>query len=183
VSDVDEVATVPDKPKRGRETAVDMILSLGVVMLLVVVIYVLAQPPSSDEAAVRRIDPSADVTAFTRDQPGAPVPVSVPDDWTPTSSQLIASSDRLRVGYVTAGGRYAEYAASAADPEEVLDEFVAGTSTSEPVDVDGQPWEQYVDEDGSLSLVRSFGGVTVVVGTLRSSATVEELRVLAGALG
>lgn len=160
-----------------------MILSLGVVMILVIVIYVLAQPTASDQLGIRRIDPSSDITGFARELPSTPVPSTVPDDWTPTSSQFVTGTDRLRVGYVTAGGRYAEYAASAADTEIVLDELTGGGRLLEPVDVAGDQWQQYVDEDGSLSLVRSFGQVTVVVGTLRSSATLDELRVLAGALG
>ncbi len=167
--------------KRGRETAGDMLRSLGVVLVLVVLMWFLAQPPGSDEQELREVDPSADVASFTADVPTAPVPAGLPEAWRPTSSTL--SAQALRIGYVTPAEQYAEYAASTAPAQEFVDE-VAGARTTrlEPHEVDGQQWDQYRDRDGSLSLVRSYGPVVVVLGSSRATSTLAELEQLAGSL-
>ncbi|MCW2615773.1 MAG: hypothetical protein JWN08_2767 [Frankiales bacterium] len=170
------------KNKRGRESAGDMVRSLGLVMLVVVAIWFFAQPPDSDEAEVRAVDPSADVSAFRADVPGAATPAGLPERWRATSSSLRGEPRSLRIGYVTPGERYAEYAASTLPPAEAVEELVGGARSLDAVQVEGAPWEQYRDADGSLSLVRAYGPVTVVVGTLRATATLDELRLLAGSL-
>ena len=174
-------ASAPAKKKRGRETAGDMLRSLGVVLVLVVLMRFLAQPPDSDEQRVRQVDPSADVAAFTTDVPNAPVPARLPDAWRPTSSTV--TPDALRIGYVTPDGEYAEYSASTAPAAEFVPEVTGRRASRLGMHVvDGQTWEQYRDRDGSLSLVRSYGPVHVVVGTQRATSTLAELEVLAGSL-
>ena len=185
---VDQVQSSPPRSgaaapvhKRGRETAGDMLRSLGVVLVLVVLMWFLAQPPDSDEQELREVDPSADLASFTTDVPTAPVPAGLPQAWRPTSSTL--SAQALRIGYVTPEMEYAEYAASTAPVQQFVDE-VAGRRTMrlEPREVDGQRWEQYRDRDGSLSLVRSYGPVVVVLGSSRATSTLAELEQLAGSL-
>lgn len=175
--------TETTEKKRGRETAADMVRSLGLVMVLVVVIWFLAQPPDSDEKTIRVVDPAGSIAAFTADVPGVPVPGGLPDTWRPTSSTLVPEPTGLRVGYVTPSGAYAEYAASTAPRAEYLSE-ITGEKAQRlgPVDVGGVTYEQYADPDGSISLVRQAGAVTVVVGTLRASAPLDELRTLAASL-
>jgi hypothetical protein len=75
------------KRRHGRETAADMIRSLGLVMVLVLVLWFFAQPPGSDEASIRVVDPAPDVAAWTAAVAGAPVPVGLPPAWRPTSSR------------------------------------------------------------------------------------------------
>jgi hypothetical protein len=179
-SDVRE-RPVPAKKKRGRESAGDMFRSLGVVMVLVLLMWFLAQPPDSDEQELRTVDPSPDVAAFTADVPAAPVPTGLPASWRSTSSTLGAGS--LRIGWVTPDGEYAEYAASTQPAEELLPDVTgAKAERVEPLQVDGQSWEQYREADGSVSLVRAYGPALVVVGTRRGTADVAELEVLAGSL-
>jgi hypothetical protein len=176
------VAQAPGK-KRGRETTGDMFRSLGVVLLFVVLLWFLAQPPDSDEQEIRVIDPAGDVAAFAADVPTAPVPTGLPEQWRATSATVLREPSGLRVGYVTPSGSYAEYAASTAPREDYLPEITGDEAVRlEPVQVAGSTWEQYRDGDGSLSLVRSFDGTTVVVGTLRASAPLDELETLASAL-
>ncbi len=172
-------ASAATKKKRGRETAGDMIRSLSVVLVLVVGMWFLAQPPDSDEQQVRVVDPTSDIAAFSADVPGVPVPQDLPDGWRPTSSTLTAGT--LRIGYVTPDGKYAEYAATTA-PADDLDEIVgAGAQELPDVQVEGVRWAQRRD-GGALSLVRTSGASTVVVGTLRSTAGRDELDELAGSL-
>lgn len=170
------------KKKRGRETAGDMVRSLGLVLIGVVVVWYFAQPPASDEQALRVVDPTADVTAFRADAPAAAVPGPLPDRWRPTSSQRTGDPTGLRVGYVTPSEQYAEYAASTGPRADAVEDLTGRGERLAPVEVDGATWEQYRDKDGSLSLVRPYGDVTVVLGTLRSTATLAELEVLARSL-
>ena len=190
VPDTGQVTTTPQAPpvptgkqKRGRETAGDMLRSLAVVMVLVLGLWFFAQAPESDEAAIRVGDPTAELNAFTAAVPGAPSLAPLPAGWQPTSSRLGRAPDTLNVGHVTPSREYAELAATTAPPAEALPALLGQASPAGTVQVEGEPWERYDEADGSTSLVRSFGRVTVVVGTLRATASDEELLVLAGAVG
>jgi hypothetical protein len=170
------------KKKRGRESAGDMIRSLALVMLLVLAMWFFAQPPETDEAAIRPVDPAPELQAFERAVPGAPVLGALPEGWRATSSRLGNDPDRLNVGHVTPSVEYAEYAVTTAPRADALLELVGSASPSGTVDVGGETWDRYDEADGSTSLVRTSGPVTVVVGTLRATASDEELLVLAGAV-
>jgi hypothetical protein len=182
-NDVVDRPAPPVAKKRGFESAGDMLRSLGVVMILVVMMWFLAQPPDSDEQSIRVVDPAPDVAAFTADVPAAPVPTGLPQGWRPTSSTLTGQPTGLRIGYVTPEGEYAEYAASTAAAEDFLPQ-ITGEQAEQlaPVRVAGQSWDRYRDADGSLSLVRTYGPTTVVVGTMRASAEPAEIEALASSL-
>jgi hypothetical protein len=174
-------AAPPTKSKRGRETAADMVRSLGLVMLLVVPLWFLAQPGGDAEQRIRVVDPAPDIAAWTDAVPGAPVP-GQPEDWKQTVSDYQRSPAGLRLGWNTARGRYAEFAATSGPAEPFLEELVGRAPSDGMVDVDGVPWRQHTEEDGSISLVRQADGVTVVVGTHRATAYLDELYELAGSV-
>lgn len=181
----DETGQAPatKKSRRGRETAGDMVRSLGLVMIAVIALWYLAQPPDSDEQRIRVVDPSSSINSFAAASPETPVPGTLPDQWRPTSSAVSADPDLLRVGYVTPAEQYAEYAASAAPADEALPELTGDDAKQlAPVQIDGEQWARYRDDGGSLSLVRSYGQVTVVVGTKRASASLDELQTLVQSL-
>ena len=174
-----QVEAPPAKKKRGRETATDMVRSLAVVFALVVPVWFFAQAPESDEAEIRVVDPSQSIAAFAADVPTVPVPGPLPEDWRATSSAYGGAAGTLRVGWVTPQEQYAEYAASTGPREEFFEQVVGDdVERLAPVTVDGVAWEQYRQTDGSLSLTRSFGRATVVVGTQRATAGLAELEVL-----
>lgn len=192
---VTEQTEIPIKPKRGRETATDMIRSMGLVLLIVGMVWFFARPPSSDEQTIRQVDPASDVAGFSAQVPTAPVPGPLPDRWRATSSTFAVGTEQLRIGYVTPTDRYAEYAASTGIPVEFRDALTGQGVLVQPVDVDGASWDLYASQPdasgdagagsgkaGALSLVRSYGPVTVVLGSLRSTATLDELVVLARSL-
>ncbi len=178
--------TAPKKRKRGRESATDMVRSLGLVLLIVVPVWFLAQPPKSDEQSLRVVDPSSDVRSFSSAAPGVPVPGALPAGWRATSST--AEPGALRIGWVTPTNEYAEYDASTRPAAEFVPGSTGNGSRVGTFDVGGVAWQQFRDADGHTSLVREVGsdGVTVgsvVVGGLRETTTLEELRVLAAAVG
>jgi hypothetical protein len=111
------------------------------------------------------------------------VPGALPAGWRATSSSYEGGQSALRVGWVTPEEQYAEYSASTADREQFL-EAAAGAEVEQlaPLTVDGETWEQLRERDGSLSLTRSYGTTTVVVGTRRATAGLAELEVLLRAL-
>lgn len=174
----------PESPakKRGRETAADMVRSLGIVMVLVLLAYWLAQPPESDKAVIRVIDPAVEIMSFTRAVPEAVVPGTLPAQWRPTVAAYDSSPDRLRIGYNTPTKEYAEYFASAGDREDFLLEAAGRTTEKGTVVVSGTTWQQLDNSEGVVSLVRTAGPLTVVVGGIRSTTTLDELRVLAASL-
>ena len=173
---VETPVEAPKKRKRGRETALDMVRSLGLVVLVIVPVWLLARAPAGDEKEIRVVDPTQAVSAFSRDVPGVPVPATLPSGWQPTVATYDGSAKSLRVGWVTPQEQYAEYAAGAAPG--LLDSLVGDAEELEPLTVDGVVWQQRRDADGSISLSRTYDGVTVVVGTSRATATRAELEVL-----
>jgi hypothetical protein len=165
--------------KRGREGALDMVRSLGLCLLLVVPIWFLAQPPKEAEQRVRVVDQAPEIAAWQASADPAPTPRGVPADWQATVAQGVRSPVGLRLGWVTAPDRYVEFAASSGASGSYVEELTGVAQPDGTVDVDGTPWQRYVEPDGSVSLVRTGGGATVVVGTLRSTATEDELMALA----
>jgi hypothetical protein len=169
--------------KRGRETAADMVRSLAVVMVLVLGAFWLAQPPDSDKQEIRVIDPQSEVQSYLRAVPQGKVPGNLPAQWRPTVAVYEPDPHRLRIGYNTPRGEYAEYWASAGDADAFLAEATGRGERLDPVDVAGAQWQQVRDEDGSLSISRGAEGTMIVVGGLRATATLDELRVLAASIG
>jgi hypothetical protein len=166
------------KGKRGRESAGDMVRSLGLVLLIVGVVFFFAQPPRSDAKKIRIVDPSSDVQAFSAATPGGAVPRDMPTGWRSTVSSYDGAGGVLRVGWVTPKGQYAEYAAAAHASATFLSDLTGQAPRVGTVDIGGTPWDEY-RQDTSISLVRRYGATTVVLGTLRDTASLDELRVLA----
>lgn len=168
--------------KRGRESAADMVRSLGLVLLVVLTVFFFARPPASDEKAIRVVDTSSDVQGFAAAVKGAVVPRTMPADWRATVSRYDPDAGLLRLGWVTPDGHYAEYAATARPTKRFLSDITGAAPVVGPIDIGASTWTQYRKDD-AISLVRTFGATTVVLGTLRSTATLDELRLLAGRLG
>lgn len=169
------------KSRRGRETGLDMVRSMLLILLVVFPIWFLAQPPGSDAKKIRVVDTAADITAFAQAAPGLPVPGPLPAGWRATSSTLAPGA--LRIGWVTAGGQYAEYDASTGPAGQFLPGATGSGTQVGTFRIGSVVWQQYRDGDGHTSLVQQRSGGTVVVGGLRETSTLEELRVLASAVG
>jgi hypothetical protein len=157
-----------------------MVLSLLACLVVVVPVWYLAQPPSSDSKAIRPVDPSSDVRAFQAVAPGVPVPTGVPAGWTATSSTLEGTN--LRIGYVTPGDGYVEYAAQKGDGSAFVTEQTGHGTAGSTLRVGSRAFRVWSAAGDHTSLVLSGSSGTVVVGGLRETADDEQLTALAGTL-
>lgn len=162
--------------KRGRENALDMVRSLGLVMILVIAAWWLAQPNDEDEQEIRVVDSSGSVASLLREAPGTPVPTT-PAQWQPTVDA--AQPGGLRLGYVTPTDQYVEFAVSTSGDPEFLETITGRGSEVGTFDIGDVTWRQFSGRAESTSLVRVVGDATVVVGGVRETATLDELRTLA----
>lgn len=158
-----------------------MLRSLGVVLLGAMALWFFGQAAPGDAKTVRVVSSRDDVAAWRSAVPAAPLPTA-PAGWQQTVSQFTGQPAALRLGWLTPDRRYVEFSASTAPAARFL-AATAGTPQG-PVPVSGpagpMAWQRYVDGNGSVSLVRTAGGVTVVVGTARGSAPEPVLVALAG---
>ncbi len=160
----------------------DMVRSLGVVLLIAAGLLYLHRAPAASSRVVRVIDPLNDVRAFQRAVPTAVVPGFLPATWRPTSSNYTAAPPRLRIGYVTPIEQYAEFDAQAGPPGTFVADLTAHGRDVGSVQAGGRTWREVRGSGGSLSLVWSGPELTVVLGSFRDSAPIEELTVLAESL-
>jgi uncharacterized protein YjeT (DUF2065 family) len=156
--------------------------SLGLVLVIVGLLFFFARPPSGDAKKIRVIDPSGDVKAFSAAVRGGAVPRAMPAGWRSTVSGYDDSARLLRIGWVTPKGEYAEYAAADRPSSTFVSDITGQAPKVGSVVVAGMAWQEYRQDD-TVSLVRTYGTTTVVLGTMRDTATLDELRVLAGHLG
>ena len=160
----------PVARRRGRETAFDMVRSLGLVFLFVAVLLAITWRAKPDPIHV--VDYNG-ATASARLQIDWPVlsPTGLPDAWRATSARIDRGADgaiEWYVGMVTPSDQFASIAQSDVKGGAALRKYVAdrtegavesGTST-----VAGTPWRRFVSGDEKTrSLVRSDNGVTIVV--------------------
>jgi len=175
----------PPRRPRPRQTARDMVISLGVVIACVALVLLFLPRPGVVEQAAVDVEGAA---TGARDRVDFPVPVPpVPDGWTPNAARLDSGPDGVPtwvVGWVTPSDQYAGLRVAGAATERWLREVTSGGDLEGVQDVGGQEWDVYSREPERRSdppfraLVREEDGVTTaVLGT----ADVPELIELAGA--
>lgn len=165
------------KKRRGRESVSDMVRSLGLVMIMVVIAWYLAQPNSGDEQTIRVVDTAATISQTQRDNPGVPVPTGVPAGFRPTSAT--ETPEGLRIGYVTPTDQYAEYVLLLAPTPAALSETTGRGVLVGDFRVGDVLWQQYQAGEDTTSLARTVAGRTVVLGGTRETTTLDELSDLA----
>jgi hypothetical protein len=170
--------TAPAKKKRGRETVLDMVRTLAVIFALVLPMYLFHQGGPGSRQRLRPVDPTGAFALAAADL-GAPVPAAAPQGWTCTVVDTRTAPGVVRVGYVV-GDHYLEYAAAKGDAF-LADETGKGAPVGTVV-LQGVTWQDLRSSTGAQSLVLRKGGVTVVVGGVRETATPAELEALASAL-
>lgn len=156
-----------------------MVRTLAVVFALVIPLWFFGQSSPGDSKKIRPVDSSQAYRAFTAQTHG-PVPSGLPAGWVCTVRDYLTVPGVLRVGYVHRD-HYVEFVGGvgmAFVPDATGRAVRTGT-----VDVGETVWQDYLSPDGQESLLLTRGGVTVLVGGQRETASQAELVALARLIG
>ena len=179
--------TTPDVQPTGRpnarlrQTAVDMVRSMAVVLVGVFVIVLLAWRPEPE--AVKVVETASTVDLAARDaQFPIVAPAGLAQGWRATSvrwepTEESESEPVLHIGYVTPADQYAQVAVAPVAVESFLDEQTANgapTGTQAVGDVTWERWESakrrsLVLIDGSVATIVSGGAEWSELITLAES--------------
>ncbi len=164
-------SNVPPAPKRrGRETPFDMIRSLGLVLLVALALLAVTWRAKPDPVRVVDLKSATSAARFQVDWPVLS-PEGLTDNWRATSARLSAADGgaiEWYVGMVTPTENFASVAQSDPTGRTAVTKFVSdrtlqGVESGTSI-VGGTTWRRFVSDDGrTRSLVRSDGGVTIVV--------------------
>jgi hypothetical protein len=186
--DHDWRVTTPDVQPTGRpnarlrQTAVDMVRSMAVVLVVVFAIVLLAWRPEPE--AVKVVE-TAPTVALAAGQAQFPIvaPAVLAEEWRATSvrwepTEESQSEPVLHIGYVTPADQYAQVAVAAVVTESFLEEQTADGAPTGTQAVGGATWQRWEAGD-RRSLVLLDGAVATVVS---GSADWAELITLAESL-
>lgn len=180
--------TTPDVQPTGRpnarlrQTAVDMVRSMAVVLVVVFAIVLLAWRPEPE--AVKVVETAPTVALAARD---AQFPIVAPsglaEGWRPTSvrwepTEESESESILHIGYVTPADQYAQVSVAPVVAESYLDEQTADGAPTGTQAVGDATWERW-ESPKRRSLVLVDGSVATIVS---GSAEWAELITLAESL-
>jgi hypothetical protein len=174
------------KPRRGRETAFDMVRSFGLMVIVVgaTLLFVpsLLHPSAKDRFPA--FDASGVIAGF-HDVTGlaALVPGPLPSGFRPTSGTLTgpAATERMHIGYAAPGQSFAGLDESVGPTNGLVATVLgaAGAAVNGTVPVGGIAWQRRTSSRGEVALVHRAGGITVVV---TGSASESNLVALAASL-
>jgi len=163
-----------------------MVRSLGLVLAVVVVVFLIARPSASNSQRVRTVDYGPDVARARAVAPYQVLaPVGLGAGWRSTSSRVDAPAPgtpgpvALHIGFVTPRDAYAALEESNAETDAFVADRTTGAAPRGSVVVGGRLWEQRQATDATRALVQRGGGATLVV---TGTASVVELTELAAAL-
>jgi hypothetical protein len=170
------------KPRRGRETAFDMVRSFGLMIVVVGVTLLfvpsLLHPSAKDKFpafdASGLIDGFHDVTGRA-----ALVPGPLPSGFRPTAGTLTgpAATERMHIGYAAPGQSFAGLDETVGPTSGLVATVLgaAGTSVDGTVPVAGAVWQRRTSSRGEIALVHRSGGIAVVVTGSASEPTLVAL--------
>jgi len=171
----------PMARRRGFESARDMVLSLGVVLAVVAVVFLITLRETPE--AVTVVDATPVVELVGLNAPFAAVTPEPIEGWRITSARVSQPGEdafRWHLGYYTPDGRYAAAGQSDGSQRSYLEDERAGGAEAGTVRIDGRTWTVLERADGERrSLVLSSDGVTTLI---TGTGDVNELTVLAKAL-
>jgi Protein of unknown function (DUF4245) len=174
--------TTAPRPKRGRETVRDMVLSLTVVLAVVAVVLLVGMRDEPQQQ-IREIG-YAEKLAQAREVASYDVlaPVGLGVGWKATSARGLEGNGAVtwHLGFVTPDGHYAAVEQSDGAARSFLNEHVAGAQDAGRVRLGSDQWQKV--EGGTPEVralvLRGEAQTTLVAG----SATWAELTALATAL-
>lgn len=164
--------TTPDVQPTGRpnarlrQTAVDMVRSMAVVLVVVFAIVLLAWRPEPE--AVKVVETAATVELAAQDaQFPIVAPAGLAQGWRATSvrwepTEESESEPVLHIGYVTPGDQYAQLSVAPVVAESFLDEQTANGAPTGTQAVGDATWERW-ESAKRRSLVLIDGSVATIV--------------------
>lgn len=165
-----------------QKSALDMVLSLGVILLAAGVVYLFVPHDDSQEPTAERVDYRVELITARR---AAPYPVAAPEglarDWRPTSVRFDADrSDEWHLGFHDPDGQYVAVEQSTGRRARFVEEATHGSeATGRTDEIDGRTWTRYSGgRYDALVLTGEHGETTVVAGT----APFERLTAMAASL-
>jgi hypothetical protein len=177
---------IAQKPKRGRETAWDMIRSLGLIAVILGVTLLFV--PGLFHPSKSQRFPAADYTDYVSGfhevtAKAALTPASLPDGWQANGASLSgpADAEHLHIGFATAGAKYAGLEESVAPMPTFVSAVLGsrGGQVTGRVTIDGTTWQTRTSSRGEASISRTIDGIAVVI---TGSATPDQQRALAASL-
>lgn len=105
-------------------------------------------------------------------------PTGLGDDWVPVSAvlQRPAAGMTLRIGYLTPDGPSVQLVQSTVPAERLLPaELPDAAQPAGTVEVAGEPWQRYENQDGERALVHLTSSLTTVVVGSTSEAQLHQL--------
>ncbi len=159
------------RPKRGRQTGLDMVRSLGL-MLIVVFVVLFATPareliwPSSAPPAAR-VDDSQQLTEWQDLTGQAALLPTVPDGWRMNAATMTGTARdkaELHLGWVSPQSGYLGVDQGFLPTRKVVSAAVGtGSVATGSAVIGGATWTTYRDAHGETFYVRTANGLTVVV--------------------
>lgn len=166
----------------------DMVLTMAliVVPILLVIWLMPTNTPKTAVSAIPDSDYQAMLTAARSQLPFTALsPTGLPASWELTSDDYQpagSSAAEWRLGYQTAGGKYAEFEQTTESIGQFLSDQGSNATSSGTVTVAGRPWQCYTGTTPgglkTLLFLENGKSLEVVAG----SAALPELETLAGSL-
>lgn len=145
-------------------------LLASMVPVLVILVLIVVWQQAGERRPIETLDPTADIGYAQRIAPVAfPGLAPLPDGWRASSSRVEAPAGEkkspvtLTIGYVTAGGRYAEVVVTDQAPAVALGQVADGATAVGTAPVGTATWQRYRSTRGETVLVTTAGGAAVLV--------------------
>jgi Protein of unknown function (DUF4245) len=174
------------RPKRGRETAGDMVRSLGLVGVVIAATLIFV--PGLFHPSKSQLFPALDYSDYTAGfhqvtDKTALAPRSLPGGWKANAATLTgpAAAEHLHIGFAAPGTKYAALEESVENATAFAPAVLGarGGAVTGRVTIAGATWQTRMSSRGELALSRTIRGIAVVI---TGSATNAQLQVLAASL-
>ena len=169
--------TIPVERKRGRETVLDMVRSMGVLAIFVAFILVITWRPLPDSNPVKAVDAVA-VATGSQSRAGFPLLVmAMPNGWTATSARLEAapadeSKHVWHIGYVTDSNNYFEVEQTDTTLiDKFIESYTGGGKADDVVASADLKWDVYAVTDATVFVYRGREYTVVVRADDRGDAS------------
>lgn len=170
------------KPKSARDTALDMVRSIGLILVILAVtlIFVPGLLHPSKSQRVQPVDYSDVVIGFKQVTGQlADVPANLPATWKATSRSLAHDKTfaHLHIGFVAPDNNYAGLEEATGDPATFIKTTLGskGLAPTGTTTINGQTWTERTSQRGETSISRTSNLITVVITGSTSLTNQKEL--------